>query len=66
MPSTNATDGVFLYLSVMEVVDNFDLEAKIAGITSDGGVNLRVCREAPDSKYTNDSVSPPLKPLFTM
>ena len=46
MPSTTATDGVSLSLSVMEVVENFGLEAKIVGITSDGGGNLRVCREA--------------------
>ena len=40
----------------MEVVDNFGLEANIVGITSDGGGNLRVCREALESNYTNDSV----------
>ena len=40
MPSTTATDGVSLYLSVMEMVDNFGLEEKIVGITSDGGYNL--------------------------
>ena len=56
MPSTTATDGVSLSLSVMEVVENFGLEAKIVGITSDGGGNLRVCREALESKYTNDSL----------
>ena len=50
----------------MEVVENFGLEAKIVGITSDGGGNLRVCREALESKYTNDYVLSPLKPLFTM
>ena len=56
MPSNTATDGVYLYSSVMEVVENFGLEAKIVGITSDGGGNIRVCREALESKYTNDSV----------
>ena len=66
MPSTTATDGVSLYLSVMEVVDNFCLEAKIVGITSDGGGNLWVCMEALESKYTNDSVFFSPKPLFTM
>ena len=45
MPSTTATDGVSLYFSVMEVVVNFGLEEKIVGITSDGGGNIRVCRE---------------------
>ena len=40
----------------MEVVENFVLEAKIVRITNDGGVNLRICREALESKYTNDSV----------
>ena len=54
--STTATDGVSLYLSIMEVVENFGLEANIMGITSDGGGNLRVCREALESKYTNESV----------
>ena len=58
MPSTTANDGASLSLSVMEVVENFGLEAKIVGITSDGGGNLRVCREALESKYTNDSVFP--------
>ena len=45
MPSTTGTDGFFLYKSVMEVVEDFGLEAKIVGITSDGGDNLWVCRE---------------------
>ena len=44
MPSTTDTDGVSLSLSVMEVVENFGLEANIVGITSDIGGNLRVCR----------------------
>ena len=66
MPSTTSTDGVSLYLSVMEVVDNLGLEENIVEIISDGGNNIWVCREAQDSKYTNDSVSPPPKPLFTM
>ena len=35
-------------------------------ITSDGDGNIRVCREALESKYTNDPVFPPPKPLFTM
>ena len=50
MPSTTDNDGVSLYLSDMEVVENFGLEAKIVGITSDGSGNLRVCMEAMDSK----------------
>ena len=65
MPSTTATDGVSLSLSVMEVVGNFGPEENIVGITSGGG-NLRVCSEALESKYTNDSVFPPPKPIFTM
>ena len=40
--------------------------ANIVGITSDGGGNLRVCRKALELKYTNDSVSPPPKPMLTM
>ena len=66
MPSTTATDGVSLYLSVMEVVENFGLEAKIVGFTSDGDVNLEVCREELESKYTNESVFSPPNNLFTM
>ena len=46
IPSTTATDVVSLSLSVMEVVDNFGLEANIVGITSDGGGNLRVCMDS--------------------
>ena len=46
IPSTTDTDCVYLSKSFIEVVDNFGLEANIVGITSDGGVNLRVCREA--------------------
>ena len=65
MPSTTDTDGVFLSLSVMEVVENFVLEAKTVGITSDGCDNIWVCRKALNSKYTNDSVSPPYKLIFT-
>ena len=66
MPSTTAPDGVSLSLSVMEVVNNFGLEAKIVGITIDGSGNLWVCREAPESKYTNGSVFSPPNPLFNM
>ena len=43
MPSTTATDDVSVSLSFMEVVENFGLEAKIVGITSDGGGNIWVC-----------------------
>ena len=64
MPSTTATDGVSLYLSVMEVVENLVLEAMIVGITSDCGGNIRVCRGALDSKYTDDSVFFTPKPLL--
>ena len=64
MPSTTATDGVSLYLSILEVVENFGLEAKIVGITSDGGGNIRVCREALESEYTNDYVLPHPSPYL--
>ena len=56
MPSITATGGVSLSLSVMEVVENFGLEEKIVGITSDGSGNIWVFREALESKYTNKSV----------
>ena len=56
MPSTTATDGFSLSSSVMELVENFGLEANIVGIKSDGGGNIRVCREALESKYTNEYV----------
>ena len=56
MPSTTATDGVYLYKYVMEVVENLGLEEKIVGINSDGGGNTWLCREALESKYSNDSV----------
>ena len=36
------------------------------GSTSDSGGNLQVCREALESKYTNEYFSFPPKPLFTM
>ena len=49
-------NGVSMSLSVMEVVENFGLEENIVGITSDGGGNIWVCREALESKYTKDSV----------
>ena len=54
MPSISTTDGVSLYFSVMEVVENVGLEAKIVGIKSDGGGNIRFCRETLESKYTNE------------
>ena len=50
----------------MEVVDKFISEANIVGINSGGGSNLWVCREAMESKYTNDSVFSSPKPLVTM
>ena len=59
MPPTTTNDGISLYLSVMEVAENFGLEEKVVGIMSNGGGNIRVCREALELKYTNDSVSPP-------
>ena len=66
MPSTTDNDGVYLSLSVMEVVDNFGLQAKIVGITSDGGGNLWVSRGALELNYTNEYVFPPPKPILTM
>ena len=36
IPSATANVGVYLSLSVMEVVDNFVLEANIVGITGNG------------------------------
>ena len=50
MSSTTATNGVSMYLSVMEVVEKFIQEENIVGITSDGGDNLRVVRETMESK----------------
>ena len=46
IPSTPATDGVSLYKSIIEVVENFVLEENIVVITFDVGKNIRVCREA--------------------
>ena len=66
MPSTSDTHIFSLSFSVMKVVENFGSEAKIVGITSDGDGNLWVCREALESKYTNNSVSPLPNPLLTM
>ena len=40
MPSTTDTYGFYLSLYVMDEVDNYGLEAKIVGITSDGGGNI--------------------------
>ena len=40
MPSTTDNGGVSLSKSVLEVVENFGLEEKILGTTSDGGGNL--------------------------
>ena len=53
--ANTATDGVYLSLSFMEVVENFVLEENIVGVTSDGGGNLWFCKEALESKYTNES-----------
>ena len=67
--STTATDGVSLYKYVMEVVENFGLEENIVGITSDGVGNIWVCREALDSKYSNESVfhhPTPSSPCFAL
>ena len=56
MPPISTTDGVFLSLLVMGMVENYGFEAKAGGINSDGGGNIWVCRESLESKYTNDSV----------
>ena len=50
----------------MEVVENFGLEEKFVGITSDGGGSIQFYREALESKYTNGSVPPPPNTIFTM
>ena len=56
MPPTTANGGVSLSKSLMEVVENFGFKANIVGFTIDGGDNIWVCKEAPESKYSNDSV----------
>ena len=55
MPSTTVPDGVSLSLSVMGVMEKLSLAANILRITSYCGVNIWVCREALESKYTNNS-----------
>ena len=40
MLCTTDTGGVSLSKYVLEVVENFVLEAKIVGVTSDGGSNI--------------------------
>ena len=63
MPYTTATDGVSLSKYVIEAVDNSVSEAKIVEITSDGSGNIKVCREALESKYRNDSIFTTQDPL---
>ena len=57
MLSSIATNGVSLFSSVMEVVENFGLEKNIVGSMSDGGGNPWFYKEALESKYTNDFFS---------
>ena len=56
MLSTTVTSSASLSKSIAEVVDNFGLEEKIVGITSEGGGNPSVCRESLESKYRNGSI----------
>ena len=46
MLSTNGIDGVSMYKYVTEMGYNSVLEENIVVITSDGGGNLRFCRES--------------------
>ena len=63
MPSTTSNDGALLYLSVMEVVENFGLKENIVGIASDSGGNIWVFREALESNKPMTLFFPTQSPI---
>ena len=62
--SANGTDGASLAIPVGECIQIFNLQNKVVSYTSDGGSNLKTCKEALDLKVNNSAVFDPVMPIF--
>ena len=58
------TDGQQLSSSVRDCLKVFNIQDKIVSYTSDGGSNLKACKNALDMSVTNSMVFGPMKRVF--
>ena len=56
MHITTSTDGESLAVTVGNIINQFNLGSKIAGITSDGGTNLETCKAILEITFDNSGV----------
>jgi len=62
--SKSGTDGQSLSVAVESCINKYSLEKKVIGYCSDGGGNLKTCKEELDKTVNNSDVFFPPKPLF--
>lgn len=62
--SKSGTDGQSLSIAVGSCISNYGLNKKVIGYCSDGGRNLKTCKDELDKTVNNGDVFSPPKPLF--
>ena len=62
--SKGGTDGQSLSIAVKSCVDKFGLQNKVLCYTSDGGGNLKTCKDNLDKVVTNGAIFNPSLPIF--
>ena len=58
------TDGQSLSVAVKSCIDKFHLRSKVISYTSDGGGNLKTCKDYLNEMVSNDAIFNPSKPIF--
>jgi hypothetical protein len=62
--SKGGTDGQSLSVAVKSCIDKFHLRKKVISYTSDGGGNLKTCKDYLNEMVRNDAIFNPSKPIF--
>jgi hypothetical protein len=64
MPWSKGTDGQSLSIAVKSCIDKFHLRCKVISYASDGGGNLKTCKDYLNEMVSNDAIFNPSKPIF--
>jgi hypothetical protein len=62
--SKGGTDGQSLSIAVKSCIDKFHLRSKVISYTSDGGANLKRCKDYLNEIVSNDAIFNPTKLIF--
>ena len=63
---TTSTDGDSLVVPIGDLINQFNLGSKLAGITSDSGTNLEICKAFLEINFDNTGVFDLEKPMSLM